>query len=171
MGWDRCTAIWLPMMHNPMMLTLCWRSLLGVSSDIVAIIFAYTGAQYCADASVPLYSLVNVHDGWPKIVDTTLTVISGMGQGTCNLPFELYRQPILPLWMAVTMQPFDCWMGQTVNCCYSVDAHCSTIVRNFHSVIIDSQITFLCIIFGIQKLREISVAEPPLFPSCVVWIT
>jgi hypothetical protein len=72
----------------------------------------------------------------------------------CCLPFYLQWQPILLLLMDVTMQPFDCWMGETIYCWCSVDAHLrdrlrdiliviqySTILHTTHSVIIDNQHT------------------------------
>jgi len=103
---------------------------------------------------MPLHSPIIIQDARPQIVDTMVTLISMMGQGACRLPLYLLRWPILLLWMDVTMQHFDCWMGKTVNHWCSVHTHhrahlndiltvigCSTIVHKMHTVFIGFQYT------------------------------
>jgi len=103
---------------------------------------------------MPWRSPVIVHDARPEIVDAPLMLIFMMGQVACHLTFYLLSQPILLLWMDATVQPFDCWMGKTINCWRSVDAYlwthprdilsmiwCSTILQKMHTVIIGSQYT------------------------------
>ena len=58
-------------------------------------------------------SPVIVHDTRPEIGDALLTLISRMGQRSCNLPFYVSSQAITPLWINVTMQHFDCRNDQT----------------------------------------------------------
>jgi len=70
MGQCRCVAVWLSNMQAQTLLTLCWCSLLGGSTDIMTIIFAYKGGQYYDHGSMPLHSPWNIQDAWPKIVDT-----------------------------------------------------------------------------------------------------
>jgi len=130
------------------MLTLRWCSFLEGTSDIIGRIFAHNSSQNCDYRWMLLHSPVIVEDARPQFIHAPLTLISELGQGAYCLPFELKRGRILPLSMDVTMQPFDCWMGQTLNCGHFVNPHlsdilsvigCSTIVHNIHTVIIDSQ--------------------------------
>jgi len=76
------------------------------------------------------HSPVIMQDARPKMVDALLTLISMMGQGEGCVPLYLLRRPILPHWMDVTLQLFDCWMGMTVNRWHSVDAHLRAHLRD-----------------------------------------
>jgi len=99
-----------------------------------------------------LHSPVSIQNARLEIVDTPLMLISIMGQVPCQLSIYILKPSILPLWVDATMQPFDCWMGKTVNCWHSVDSHLrghlrgiptviggSTIVHKMHTVINGSQ--------------------------------
>jgi len=103
---------------------------------------------------MPLHNPVIIQDARPEIVDAPLMLISMMGQGVCHLAFCLSKWPIHPVWMDVTMEPFDCWMGKTIYRWRSIDAQlwahlrdilsvtgCSTIVQKMHIVFVGSQHT------------------------------
>jgi len=90
----------------------------------------------------------------PEIIDALFILISMMGHAACCLLFYLYKSPILLLWMDATLQPYDCWMGKTINCKCSDATHiwahlgailtvigCSTAVQNMDIVFIGSQYT------------------------------
>jgi len=123
MEWHRCIAIWLSRMEDPKTLMLCWRNSSAGSSGTRTSILAHTGGQCWDSVWLPVHSPVSIQDARSKIVDFPLTLDSMMGQGSCRLPFYLSRRPVHPLRMDTTMQPFDCWMGKTLNCWRSVDAH------------------------------------------------
>jgi len=103
---------------------------------------------------MPLHSSVIIQDARPQIVGAPLTLISMMGQEACRLPCYIIRRPLLPLWMDVTMQLFDCWIGMTVNHSHFVNPHlrahcrhrltvigCSTIVHKMRIIFIASEYT------------------------------
>jgi len=131
---------------------------------------------------MPLPSPVIIQDARPEIIDAPLTLISMMGQWPCRLPFCLLRWPILLVWMDVTMQPFDCWMGKTINRWHSVDAHlwahlrdeitvigCSTIVQKMHTVGTGSQNT-ICMYhhFNPRSSRDLSFWGPTIHLICMM---
>jgi hypothetical protein len=113
MGVCRWTALELSMMQDQKLLTLHCRSFVGGGSDMVAGLCAHIGGQCCHYGLILLCSLVSIQDARPDIGDAPLTVISRMGHRACCLPFHIETRPITPLWIVVTMQPFDCRKDQT----------------------------------------------------------
>jgi hypothetical protein len=128
-----------------------------------------------------LHSPVSIEDALPKIIDAPLTLISKMWQGPCHLPFCQSRRPILHLWIDATMQPFDCWMGMTVNHWCSVDTHlwahyrdtltvieCSTIVPKMHIIIIGSQYT----VSMYHHLNPKALSPPSIWATTrhIIWV-
>jgi len=75
-----CTALELLMMPDEKSLMLCWRSLSGVGSDIVASLSAHKGGQYWVYRFLLLPSRVIIEESRPEIGDTPLTLISRMEQ-------------------------------------------------------------------------------------------
>jgi len=153
-GWCCSIAPRLSRMQDQKLLTLRWCSFLGGSSNIVSSSFAHNGRQYYDYGWMPLHSPVIIQDASSEIIDAPLTLISMMAQGACCLPFWLVWRPILLLWIDATMQSYDYWMGKTINCWHSVDAHlwahlrdivtvigCSTIVQKMHTGFIGSLYT------------------------------
>jgi len=135
-------------MQDQKSLTLCRRSFLGGSSNIVTAIFAHKGGQYCNYVLMSLQSPVIIQDARHRIVDAPLTLICRMGQWACCFPVYVRCRPILPVWKDVTMQPFHCWKGETRTCWRSVDTQvndiltvigCSSFAHTMHIAIIDSQ--------------------------------
>ena len=167
MGVCGCTSRVLSMMPDQKLLTLSWRWFLAGGSDMVVVLFAHQGGQYCHYGLMLSRSLVIIQDARPEIGDALVTLISRIGQRACRLLFHIQRQPITPLWTDVTMQPFDCWKDQTkvvdallMLCWRSVDAHfgdiptvirCAIIVHDSHTVMIDCQYV-LTILFGVGTL-------------------
>jgi hypothetical protein len=113
MGICRCTALELSMMQDQKSLTLRWRSFLEGGSDMVVGPFVHKCGQYCHYGLMLSCSLVIIQDVRPEISNTTLTLISRMGQRACHLQFYIQSRPITPLWIDVTMKPFDCRKDQT----------------------------------------------------------
>jgi hypothetical protein len=74
---------------------------------------AYKGGQFWHDGLLRLHSPVVILDWRPEIGDTPLTLISLIGQWACRLHFYIEIWPITPLWIDVTMQPFDCRQDKT----------------------------------------------------------
>jgi hypothetical protein len=75
--------------------------------------FAHKGGQCCHYGLMLSHSPVINHEARLEIGDTLLTFISTLGQQACRLPFYIESQPIPPLWIDVTMQPFDYRKDQT----------------------------------------------------------
>ena len=130
---------------------------------------------------MPLHSPWIIKDARLKIVDAPLMLISIMGLGAYRLSFYLLRWPILPHWVDTTMQPFDCWMGTTVNHWCSVDAHlgahlrgtltvieCSTIVHKMHIIFIGSQYTVSTYYYlHLKALRPLSFIPTTIH---IIWM-
>jgi len=70
--------------------------------------FAHKGGQYYHYGLMLSRSTVIIQDARRQISDAPLMFISPMGQQACRLPFYIESRPITPLWIDVTMQPFDC---------------------------------------------------------------
>ena len=131
---------------------------------------------------MPLNSPVIIPDARPKIVDAPLTLISMMGQEACCLPFYLLRRPILLLRMDATMQPWNCWIGKTINPWRSVDSHlwahlgdiltviaCLTIVQKMDTVFIGSQYTiFMYYHLNPRSSRHLSFWATTIDVICMI---
>jgi len=176
MGICHCTALELSKMPRQKLFTLGWRSFLGVGTIIVAGLCAHQGSQYC-DYSVTLtHSPVIIQDAWLEIGDTLLMLMSRICQQACHWPFNILSRPITPLWIDVTMQPFDCANDETkildapltltietYQQSFGVQWYCTIFIE----WLLTANIPFLCIITCIQKHSVLSVFKPPLFMSSV----
>jgi len=74
---------------------------------------AHKGGQYYHYDLMLSRNPVIIQDIRPEISDAPLTLISPMGQLACHLPFYIESRSLTPLWIDVTMQPFDCRKDQT----------------------------------------------------------
>jgi len=110
-------------MEGQQSLTLRWRSFSWWGREHFTFSFAYKGSQYFVYDYVQPIAHKITQDTWPRIVDTTLTLIFMMGQGACYYLFCLYEQPILHLWRWATYHPTDYPRYMTTNCWHSVNAH------------------------------------------------
>jgi len=84
----------------------------------------------------------------PKLLTLQWHSLLGWGNECVGFLVTLKKQPLLPPWIVVTMQPFDCGKGKIKNCWRFVDAHlndiltvigCTTIARKMYIVFIDRQ--------------------------------
>jgi len=169
MGIWCCSAHELSMMQDQKLLRLRWRSFLGGGSDIVNGSFAHKAGQYCHYGSMLPRSPVVIQDAGPEIGDAPLTPISPMGQSACRLPLYIEIWPITPLWIDVTMHPFDCRKDQTeiVDTPSTLTLEGQPFWLNVIPSLLMANIPFLGRIVCIEQHRGLSVSEPPLFTSSV----
>ena len=123
-----CSAHWLSWMREQTLLMLRWHQLWGDSSDVIATIFGYKGSQYYDYLSQAAGLFLTIGHTRPKIIDTSLTFISRIGQWAFHFPFYLWIWLIQSLWKNGTMQPFDCQGCKTKNHWCFIDAHINDIL-------------------------------------------
>jgi len=131
-------------------------------------------SQFCHYGVMLLHNPVIIQDAWPEIGDALLTLICWMGEQTCRLPFHIHRRLLTPLWIDVTMQPFDGCQDQS---CIIDDLLMVTLAtyKNSFSVpsfglkfllsLLTANIQSLGWIKCIQYHRGLSVSKPPVFTS------
>jgi hypothetical protein len=100
-----------------------------------------------------------IQDRRQKIVDAPFWPILRMGQRVCCPPFYIQWRRIHSLWMDPTMQPSDCWMGNTIHRSSFVDPHLPAHLRLILTVI-------ECSIIQSTKLIQTVLAACILF-QCI----
>jgi len=113
----------LTKMQDRKLLTHQWCWFWGWGWEYIAIVFACKGGQWLIYGCWQAMANYITQDARPKIVDTVLMLMFGMGQGLCRNCFCPYRRPISPLWMFATNCLLDYTRYKTKRDWHSDDAH------------------------------------------------